>query len=92
MSNNKKTKNQSNNFPFANEIKKAKDEFKKMIDEMTDEEFLEFSFLMMQFTDDFEDDIWDDDEGWEDEAEKFYHSNNKDTIYDLPFDDNDLPL
>lgn len=92
MSNNKRTKNQNNNFPFANEIKKAKDEFKKMIDEMTDEEFLDFSFFMMQFTDDLEDEFWDDDEGWEYEAEKFYHSNNEDNIYNLPFNDNDLPL
>lgn len=92
MSNNKRTKNQNNNFPFSNEIKKAKDEFKKMIDEMTDEEFLDFSFFMMQFTDDLEDEFWDDDEGWEYEAEKFYHSNNEDNIYNLPFNDNDLPL
>ena len=88
MSNNKRTKNQSNNFPFANEIKKAKDEFKKM----TDEEFLDFYIYMMQFKDDLEDEILNYYEGWEDEAEKFYHSNNEDNIYNLPFNDNDLPL
>ena len=63
-----KRKNNKNSFPYSNELKRAREEFKKMIDEMSDEEFLDFSFLLMQFTEDFEDE-WAEDEGWEDKAE-----------------------
>ncbi len=48
----KSSKNKSsNNFPFANEIKESKYEFKKMIDEMPDEEFIDFILLFMDFVD-----------------------------------------
>ena len=44
-------KNNKNKYPFANEVKEMKDNFKKMIDSMSG------------------------DEGWEDEAAKFYGYN-----------------
>ena len=89
--------NQSNNFPFSSEIKKAKDEFKKMIDDMSDEEFMDFSFTLMLYLEDteygdFEDKYWSDDEGWEDDAKKFYHNDDEDNIVDFPFNDDELPF
>lgn len=87
---NKKNKNKNskkNNFPYLNEIKHLKDEFKKMIDEMSDEEFLSFTFDFMGFMNEYDEDLieemWADDEGWEDEAEKFYNNSNENE--DLPF-------
>jgi hypothetical protein len=88
-----KSKNKQNkicNFPYSNEVKQMKDEFKKMIDEMSDEAFLDFSFALMTFMDDFEDD-WSEDEGWEDEAEKFYN-NEKNNISNFPTKNEDLPF
>ena len=51
--------------PFANETKKLKNDFKKLIDEMDDEEFIDMLFFLMNigldenfdeaFDDDFED-------------------------------------
>lgn len=75
---------------FSNEIKQAKEEFKRMIDDMTDEQFMEFSFLMMTITSDI-DDNWADNEGWEDEAEKFYNKG-KDNINNFPTENDDLPI
>lgn len=90
MSNKRKNK-QNINIPYSNEVKKAKEEFKKMIDEMSDEEFIDFSFLLMGFTDNFEDD-WAEDEGWEDKAERFYNKE-KNNINNFPLTENDdLPF
>ena len=93
MSKKNNNKQNKNNLPFANEIKKAKEEFKLMIDEMSDDEFMAFSLFIMQFTEDFDDEIWVGDEGWEDEAEKFYH-NSKNNISDFFTieDDDSLPF
>jgi quinol monooxygenase YgiN len=84
-------KNNNNNFPFANGIKKLKDDFKKMVDEMPDEEFIDMVSFLMHSTDDFEDE-WDMDEEWEDEAKKFYNQgNNKSNNFNL-IDDDNLPF
>ena len=48
--------------PFANETKKLKNDFKKMIDEMPDEEFIDMMFFLI--SSDFEEDF---DEGFEDD-------------------------
>lgn len=56
----KKKKNKSdelNNFSYSNEIKKAKEGFKQMIDEMTDEEFLDFAFMITLMTEELETDF-----------------------------------
>lgn len=90
----KKSKNKQDkkiiNFPFSNEVKQAKEEFKRMIDDMTDEQFMEFSFLMMTITSDI-DDNWAEDEEWEDEAEKFYNKG-KNNINNFPTENDDLPF
>ena len=93
MSKKNNNKQNKNNLPFANEIKKAKEEFKLMIDEMSDDEFMAFSLFITQFTEDFDDEIWVGDEGWEDEAEKFYY-NSKNNISDFSTieDDDSLPF
>lgn len=71
-----KTKNnkQDNtcNFPYSNEIKEMKDKLKMAIDDMSDEDFIDFYSSLICFFSALDD--TDCDEGWEDEAEKFYNS------------------
>ena len=83
MSNKKNSKKQNKNninnvtnLPFANEIKLLKDQFKKMVDDMPDEEFIEMVQYLM-FSEMTIEDEWNMDEGWEDEAEEFYKKGNK---------------
>lgn len=92
MSKKKKNKQDKKviNFPFSNEVKQAKEEFKRMIDDMTDDQFIEFSFLMMTITSDV-DDNWAEDEEWEDDAEKFYNKE-KNNINNFPTENDDLPF
>lgn len=89
MSNKKNKK--KNNYPFKNEIKLMKDDFKKLIDEMEDEEFISMISFLMFSSDTFEEE-WATDEGWEDEAEKFYNKG-KNNISNFPIIENDdLPF
>ena len=86
----KKKRNNKNNFPFSNEVKQIKDEFKRMIDTMSDDDFIAMISILMLDYGDFEDEDWTFDEEWEDEAIKFYNeenSNNSNFIDDenLPF-------
>ncbi len=87
MSNKKSNKN---NFPFASEVKQMKDELKKMIDTMSDDEFLDLVSFLMFSSEDFEDEDWTFDEEWEDEAEEFYNQRNNKSNND--FNDEDLPF
>lgn len=84
-------KNKKNKYPFANEVKEMKDNFKKMIDSMSDDEFLNFIEYINACTDTFcenyDEELWTGDEGWEDEAAKFYGYN----LDDIEEDDS-LPL
>lgn len=87
----KKKYNNKMNYPFSNEIKQLKEEYKKMIDQMPDDEFIEYMYFISSMEEIPEDDyeeMWAEDEGWEDEAAKFYgHDGN-----DKQFDDEDLPF
>ena len=87
MSNKKSNKN---NLPFASEVKQMKDEFKKMIDTMSDDEFLDLVSFLMFSSEDFEDEDWTFDEEWEDDAEEFYNQRNNKSNND--FNDEDLPF
>lgn len=87
---NKKTSNNIQNFPFANEIKQLKENFKRSIDEMPDEDFIDMISYLMFSSEDFEDEDWTFDEEWEDEAEKFYNQGN--TTSNNDFNDDDLPF
>lgn len=87
MSNKKSNKN---NLPFSSEVKQMKDEFKKMIDTMSDDEFLDLVSFLMFSSEDFEDEDWTFDEEWEDEAEEFYNQRNN--TYNNDFNDEDLPF
>lgn len=87
MSNKKSNKN---NLPFASEVKQMKDEFKKIIDTMSDDEFLDLVSFLMFSSEDFEDEDWTFDEEWEDEAEKFYNQRNNKSNNN--FNDEDLPF
>lgn len=85
----KKNKNQRNNFPFSNEVKQMKDEFKRTIDKMSDDEFLDLIFyLSTGFLDQAElEEAWAEDEDWEDEAAEFYGYESEDYVEDnsIPF-------
>ena len=73
MNNKKNNKNSKKQFPFTNEIKMLKEAFKKSIDKMPDEDFLDLVSFLMFSSEVFEDEDWTFDEEWEDEAEKFYN-------------------
>ena len=83
----------NNKYPFANEVKEMKDNFKKMIDSMSDADFIDFlnciNFMVNSFDDDedYDEELWSGDEGWEDEAAKFYGYNPDEIQEDdsLPF-------
>lgn len=80
-------KSNKNKLPFASEVKQMKDEFKKLIDTMSDDEFLDLiSFLTFSF----EDEDWTFDEEWENEAEEFYNQRNNESNND--FNDENLPF
>ena len=72
----------NNKYPFTNEVKRMKDNFKKMIDSMSDDDFLDFieyiNACVEMSDEDYDEELWSDDEGWEDEAAKFYGYNLKD--------------
>lgn len=78
-------------YPFANEVKEMKDNFKRMIDSMSDDEFLNFIEYINACTEisdeDYDEELWSGDECWEDEAAKFYGYNPDDIKDDdsLPF-------
>ncbi len=84
-------KNNNNKYPFANKVKEMKDNFKRMIDSMSDDEFLNFIEYINACSDisdeDYDEELWIGDEGWEDEAAKFYGYNPDDIKDDdsLPF-------
>ena len=62
----------NNKYPFANEVKEMKDNFKRMIDSMSDADFLDFLDYINSMANSFDDEeLWSGDEGWEDEAAKF---------------------
>ena len=92
MSNKKNNKNSKKQIPFANEIKALKDAFKKSVDEMSDEDFLDLVSFLMFSAENFEDEDWTFDEEWEDEAEKFYNQGNKKSNNDNLINDDDLPF
>lgn len=93
-SHNKNNRN-NNNFPYNNPISKAKDEFKKMIDDMPVEVFIDFCMFIDSFfnmDEEWIEEQWELDEGWEDEAEAFYnHYDNTDEDLTL-FDEDSLPF
>lgn len=84
---NKMKKNSS----YSDEIKKMKKDFKKMIDEMSNEEFMDFHFLLIALLDDFENDSEDNDWDYEnlDIDEDFLYNEqiflNEEDYEDLPF-------
>lgn len=57
--------------PFSDSIKNLKSDFKKIVDEMPDKDFIDMISFLLLDPEEFEEN-WDFDEGWEDEAEKFY--------------------
>ncbi len=60
----KKKKNNNNKFPFSNEIKLFKDDFKRSIDSMSDEEFMDMMSILASYYDCFDDENWTFDEGF----------------------------
>lgn len=83
------SKKNNKNYPFSNEVKKFKEDFKQLIDTMSDDDFMDMMSILMIESEDINDDFWNYDESWEDEAEKFYNQNNNNEINNL-FNDEDL--
>ena len=83
----------NNKYPFANEVKEMKDNFKRMIDSMSDADFLDFLNYINSIAnsfdndEDYDEELWSGDEGWEDEAAKLYGYNPDEIQEDdsLPF-------
>ena len=67
------SKKNNKNYPFSNEVKKFKEDFKQLIDTMSDDDFMDMMSILMIESEDINDDFWNYDESWEDEAEKFYN-------------------
>ena len=63
-----------------------KDAFKKSIDDMPDEDFLDLVSFLMFSAENFED------EEWEYEAEKFYNQRNNKSNNDNLINEDDLPF
>lgn len=62
----KKKHNNKINYPFSNEIKQLKEEHKKMIDAMPNNEFIEYMYFissMEEMTDTDYEEMWAEDEG-----------------------------
>ena len=80
----------NNILPFSNEIDNLKHEFKRMIDEMPNKEFLDLLYFLMETATEFVDEDCNFDEEWEDEAKKFYNQNsNKKNKNNFKLIDND---
>lgn len=88
MSSKKHSNKRKNNFPFANEIKEARYGFKKMIDEMPDEEFMEFILLFLDFVDMFD----NEDNNLDEFLEEDYLEDYDDDEYIEEYEDEDLPF
>lgn len=88
--NNPNNNHNNNKFPFSNEIKLFKADFKRAIDEMSDADFMDMMSLLASYYDDFDDEEWTFDEGWEDEAIKFYNKDNSNNSNFI--DDDSLPF
>lgn len=56
----KKNTNKNSNYPFFNEMKQVKYEFKKMVDEMPDEEFAIFMLHFIEWLEELEGEEFDD--------------------------------
>ena len=79
-------------------ILEAKESIKKMIDDMSNEEFLEFNMLLLDFIED--DDYWEDDDDdefdddfdddYDDDDEEYDDDNNN--IFDFPVPNDDFPF
>ncbi len=88
----KNNKNNKNQIPSHAEINKMKSDFKKMIDEMCDEEFLLFTCAVFELMDELENCCEEDEDGdWEFEVEDFDNKNSN-IIYFNPNEDDELPF
>ena len=67
MSNKKSSKKKSNNFPYANELKKARDGLVNMIYEMSDIEFMLFSSALAEFIEEYTADFDENEDYLDDE-------------------------
>ena len=68
--------------PFNNEVTKAKNDFKQMIDKMSEDEFLSFTFFIETTLHPELEDDWDDD--WNDcDCEECRKA--EEELYELPF-------
>ena len=87
MSNNKKRKKSNEDLAFSEEIKIMKKDFKKMVDDMGDEEFIILVSILMHYVKKY--DIFDDDYSDIFDSDEDFENDDYEDIFDEDYEDND---
>ena len=87
MSNNKKRKKSNEDLAFSEEIKIMKKDFKKMVDDMGDEEFIILVSILMHYAKNY--DIFDDDYSDIFDSDEDFENDDYEDIFDEDYEDND---
>lgn len=87
MSNNKKRKKSNEDLAFSEEIKIMKKDFKKMVDDMGDEEFIILVSILMHYVKNY--DIFDDDYSDIFDSDEDFENDDYEDIFDEDYEDND---
>lgn len=87
MSNNKKRKKSNEDLAFSEEIKIMKKDFKKMVDDMGDEEFIILVSILMHYFKNY--DIFDDDYSDIFDSDEDFENDDYEYISDEDYEDDD---
>ena len=87
MSNNKKRKKSNEDLAFSEGIKIMKKDFKKMVDDMGDEEFIILVSILMHYVKNH--DIFDDDYSDIFDSDEDFENDDYEDIFDEDYEDND---
>lgn len=87
MSNNKKRKKSNEDLAFSEGIKIMKKDFKKMVDDMGDEEFIILVSILMHYAKNY--DIFDDDYSDIFDSDEDFENDDYEDIFDEDYEDND---
>ena len=87
MSNNKKRKKSNEDLAFSEEIKIMKKDFKKMVDDMGDEEFIILVSILMHYVKNY--DIFYDDYSDIFDSDEDFENDDYEDIFDEDYEDND---
>ena len=87
MSNNKKRKKSNEDLAFSEGIKIMKKDFKKMVDDMGDEEFIILVSILMHYAKNY--DIFDDDYSDIFDSDEDFENDDYEDIFDEDYEDDD---